>query len=157
MLWLGLAVGSAILPWWSDRIQRRKPPIVLCTLIQLTALVVIIYLPPLGSTIDLSLCFIFGVTNAAHMLCFSSAADVVKPNQIGTSASIVNGMIFITGGIMMARPGIRIDRAIEMGAAKVPLDIAQYAALPFVVVLASALVLALAMKETYPVKQAASE
>ena len=44
-----------------------------------------------------------------------------------------------------------------MGAAKVPLDIAQYAALPFVVVLASALVLALAMKETYPVKQAASE
>ena len=157
MLWLGLAVGSAILPWWSDRIQRRKPPIVLCTLIQFAALVVIIYLPPLGSTIDLALCFIFGVANAAHMLCFSSAADVVKPNQIGTSASIVNGMIFITGGIMMARPGIRIDRAIEMGAAKVPLDIAQYAALPFVVVLASALVLALAMKETYPVKQAASE
>jgi len=33
------------------------------------------------------LCFAFGVGNAAHMLAFSTAADVVKPRQIGTSAA----------------------------------------------------------------------
>ena len=113
-------------------------------------LAVLIYAPPLGSTIDLALCFIFGFANAAHMLAFSTAADVVEPQKIGTSAAIVNGIMFIVGGIMMARPGVRIDRAIERGMDPGSLDLAQYAGLPFIVALAVAIVLAFVMRETHP-------
>ena len=56
----------------------------------------------------------------------------------------------IVGGIMIARPGVRIDRAIEMGMEKGSMDLAQYAALPLVVALAVAFALSLAMRETYP-------
>jgi hypothetical protein len=54
------------------------------------------------------MCFIFGFFNASHMLSFSSAADVVRPEQIGTSAAIVNGLMFIAGGLFISAPGARI-------------------------------------------------
>ena len=55
-------------------------------------------MPGVSATGAMTLCFIFGFVNAAHMLAFSSAADVVQPSQIGTSAALVNGLMFIVGG-----------------------------------------------------------
>lgn len=150
LLWLGLAAGSAALPWWSDRIRSRKRPIVVWSLVQLAALALLVYVPGLGQTVDLVLCFILGFANANHMLTFSTAADVVEPRQIGTSAAIVNGFMFIIGGIMISRPGVRVDRALETGIDPGTMDLLQYAALPLMIALAVALVLALAMKESHP-------
>jgi Major Facilitator Superfamily len=150
LIWLGLAAGSAIIPWWSDRIRARKRPIITLTFVQLTAFALLVYAPGLGNTVDLALCFVIGFANANHMLAFSAAADVVEPRQIGTSAAIVNGSMFIVGGIMISRPGVRADRAIELGIEPGTMDMLQYAALPLVIALAIALVLALAMKETHP-------
>jgi hypothetical protein len=150
MLWFGLAVGSAVVPWWSDRRRTRKRPIVVGTVVQLLALAVLVYVPGLGSTVDLALCFILGFANASHMLSFSTVADVVEPLQIGTSAAVVNGIMFIVGGIMIARPGVRVDRAIERGIEAGTMDIVQFAAVPLILALALALVVSLAMKETFP-------
>jgi MFS family permease len=154
MLWLGLAVGSAAVPWWSDHIRARKLPIILGTVVQLIAVALLVYVAELGTTIDLVLCFVIGFANASHMLAFSTAADVVEPRQIGTSAAIVNGIMFIVGGIMIARPGVRIGRAVEAGIAKGSMDMVQYAAVPLMVALAIALVLSFAMRETFPAKSA---
>jgi len=153
LLWLGLAAGSALIPWWSDRIRARKLPIVIGTVVQLAALALLVYVPGLGSTIDLTLCFVIGFANASHMLSFSTAADVVEPRQIGTSAAVVNGIMFIFGGIMISRPGARIGQGIELGIEKGTMDIVQYAALPLMLALGIALVLCFAMKETFPTGQ----
>ncbi len=150
LLWLGLAVGSAVVPKWSDVLRNRKIPITLGAIIQLIVMVLLVYVANLGTTIDLALCFIFGFANASHMLAFSTAADVVKPEKIGTSAAIVNGIMFIFGGILIARPGIRGDRAIEMGLEPKTYDILQYAAQPLIIALVLSVILAFAMKETYP-------
>jgi MFS family permease len=150
MLWLGLAAGSAIIPHWSDSIRNRKLPIVASSVVQLLAFLAILYIPGLGSFALMSLCFIFGFANASHMLTFSTAADVVSPQQIGTSASIVNGFMFIAGGILMSRPGIRIGLGIDTGIEMKSLELAQYAALPITVALVLALVLAILMRESYP-------
>jgi MFS family permease len=156
LIWLGLAVGSFVIPWWSDQIRRRKRPIVLGSVVQFLALAILVYVPGLGTGIDLALAFIFGLANASHMLAFSTAADVVEPRQIGTSAAIVNGIMFIVGGIMISRPGVRVDRAIERGIEKGTMDLLQYAAVPLILALAIAVVVGFAMKETYPKQQAAS-
>lgn len=150
LIWLGLAVGSAAIPWWSDKLRQRKLPIVLGSVVQLVALILLVYYWDLGTNVDLTLFFIFGFANASHMLAFSTAADSVEPQQIGTSAAIVNGIMFIMGGLLISRPGVRIDRALELGLEPGSADLAQYAALPIVGAVAIALVLALAMKETYP-------
>jgi MFS family permease len=153
MLWLGLAAGSATIPWWSDHIKGRKLPIILGGAIQLVCLLALLYLPNLGATLAIILCFIFGFANAAHMLAFSTAADVVKPIQIGTSAAIVNGLMFIVGGILISRPGVRIGLGIEAGIEPKSLALAQYASWPLLAALVIGLALSFFMKETYPKSQ----
>ena len=132
------------------RLKGRKLPIILGGVIQLGCLLALLYIPQVGTALGIILCFIFGFANAAHMLAFSTAADVVRPNQIGTSAAIVNGIMFIVGGIMISRPGVRIGMGIEAGIEPKSLEIAQYASLPLLAALVIALALSFFMKETYP-------
>jgi MFS family permease len=152
LLWLGLAAGSAIIPHWSDVVRKRKMPIVVGNAVQLVAFLALVYIGGLGATGALVLCFIFGFANASHMLAFSTAADVVKPYQIGTSAAIVNGIMFILGGILISRPGVRIGWGIEAGIEPKSLELAQYASLPITIALVLALIISVVMKETYPPK-----
>jgi hypothetical protein len=84
------------------------------------------------------------------MLAFSTAADVVKPQQIGTSAAIVNGIMFILGGVLISRPGFRIGVGLEQGLEPQSLELAQFASVPLIVAGVGAVVLAFIMKETYP-------
>ncbi len=150
MLWLGLAAGSALIPFWSDAVRKRKLPIVVGTLVQVGALLPLFYMSHIGHTPAMVLCFIFGFFNASHMLSFSTAADVVRPQLIGTSAAIVNGIMFIVGGILMSRPGVRIGWGLEAGIEPKSLDIAQYAGLPITAAVVLAFLISLVMKETYP-------
>lgn len=153
LLWLGLAVGSVIIPWISDRLRRRKPPILTGLAVQLCALVLLLYVPTKSSTFDMVLCFTFGVGNAAHMLAFSTAADVVAQDIIGTSAAMVSGVMSIVGGVMISRPGMRVGLGLELGVAPASLQLAQFAGRPLIAGLCLALIIALVMRETYPRSQ----
>jgi len=150
LLWLGLAVGCFVLPKWSDVIQSRKIPVITGIVIQILALAALLYLPQLGTPLAMLLCLIFGFANAAHMLAFSTAADVVQPSQIGTSAAIVNGIMFIVGGIMISRPGVRIGIGLEEGLQAQSLELAEFAAWPLMLAVIVALPAAIFMRETYP-------
>ncbi len=150
MLWLGLTAGCLIVPWWSDYIQKRKLPILLGTIIQFIAFSILLYVPDLGIYFDLVLCLIFGFANANHMLTFSTSSDVVNPHQIGTSAAIVNGIMFIVGGLMIQAPGSRVVTGIEEGIKRGTMEMAAFAGLPLVLVLGVSIVLAFFLKESYP-------
>jgi predicted MFS family arabinose efflux permease len=149
-LWLGLAAGCFVVPWASDRMRRRKPTVLAGLVVQLFALALLLYLPPQGATLDFILCFAFGFGASAHMLAFSTAADVVEPSHIGTSAAIVNGLMFIVGGLMISRPGLRAGLGLETGVEGGSLQMAQFASRPILLGVSLALVIALAMRETYP-------
>ncbi|MFI5391242.1 MAG: MFS transporter [Bacteriovoracales bacterium] len=150
MIWLGLAAGCLIVPWWSDYIQKRKLPILVGTIIQFIAFTLLLYVPDLGIYFDLFLCLIFGFANANHMLTFSTSSDVVNPHQIGTSAAIVNGIMFIVGGLMIQAPGSRVVTGIEEGLKQGTMEMAAFAGLPLVIVLGVSIILAFILKETYP-------
>jgi MFS family permease len=150
MLWCGQAAGNLVFPTWSSRITSRKLPIIIGSAVTLVSLLALVYLPGIGSGLAMALCFTLGFASACNILAFSTAADVVKHSQIGTSAAIVNGITFIAGGILISRPGMRIGLGIEAGLEPQSLALAQFASRPLLAALAIALVLALSMKETYP-------
>jgi hypothetical protein len=91
------------------------------------------------------------------MLAFSTAADVVTPDRIGTSAAIVNGIMFIVGGFMIQRPGVRVGTGIEAGIEPGSLALAQHAGRPLMLAIIVALGLALVMRETYPNREASQK
>jgi MFS family permease len=149
LIWLGMATGCLIVPRWSDTLRRRKLPMLAGIALQLSALLGLIYLASPSTPLMMVLCFCFGLGAAVHMLSFSSAADVVEPARIGTASALVNGLMFLMGGILISRPGVRIDQALNLGMTP-GLEFAQYTAWPLVAGLGLALVLALVMKESYP-------
>lgn len=150
LLWFGLATGCFITPWISDRLTRRKLPILIGLVIQLSALTLLVYAPDLAPFVAVALCFTFGFGNSVHMLAFSSAADVVEAKYIGTSAAIVNGLMFIVGGIMISRPGLRAGLGLEEGLTPASLELAQFASRPLVIAIILSLLIALFMRETHP-------
>ncbi|MFT4173790.1 MAG: MFS transporter [Rhodocyclaceae bacterium] len=150
LLWLGLAAGCLVLPSWSDRMRRRKPLIIGGTIVQLACALTLLYVPGIPVPLAMVLNFAFGFANSAHMLTFSSAADVVPPQLIGTSAAFVNGIAFIAGGIMIAAPGARVVSGMAAGLHEHTLALAEYAAEPILIALGVALVLSLVMRESYP-------
>jgi hypothetical protein len=58
--------------------------------------------------------------------------------------------MFIFGGILISRPGVRIGMGLEAGITPKSLELAQYASRPLLIALVLALVLGFIMKETYP-------
>jgi MFS family permease len=150
LLWLGLAAGCLAVPKWSDLIRNRKIPIVSALSVQAVSLLLLLYVPTLELGVALLLFFLLGLGSAAHMLAFSTAADIVEPERIGTSAAIVNGIMFIMGGILIQRPGLRIGMGLDEGIVPKSLELAQYAARPLMLGLVIALAIAFSMRETYP-------
>lgn len=150
LLWLGLAAGCLVLPAMSDKMQKRKPLIIAGTLVQLLCALGLLYIPGIPVPMAMGLNFIFGFANAAHMITFSSASDVVPPQLIGTSAAFVNGLAFIAGGFMISSPGSRVASGAAAGLVPQTVAMAQYAATPILIALGIALVLSFVLRETYP-------
>jgi sugar phosphate permease len=153
LLWLGLAIGCLVIPKWSDVIRRRKLPTAVGISVQLAAMLTLLYMPAIPAAGELALCFLFGVGAASHMLAFSTAGDVVPQRLIGTSAAIVNGVMFLVSGVLIALPG-QIATPKILNGAKAGMALADHAALPMIIGITVALVLALFMKETYPKRRA---
>ena len=117
--------------------------------LQLAALFALVYLPHLNTAVAMVLWFIFGFGAAAHMLAFSTAADVVRLEMIGTSAAIVNGTMFLVSGLLISRPGEIVNRLTAAGM-PVSAELAQRALLPLELGLVGALVLAALIRESFP-------
>jgi hypothetical protein len=69
---------------------------------------------------------------------------------MGTSAAIVNGMMFLVGGIMISRPGVRIGLGLDADLTPRSIELAQFAGRPLLLGIIVALLIALFMRETYP-------
>ncbi len=108
MLWFGLALGSPVAAKWSDLVKSRKQPIIIMNIMMLAGVAALLYME-LSPMMAGLVCFFIGFANGGHMLSFTAAADMVKPQLIGTSAAIVNGSMFIAGGFLMGMPGKMLD------------------------------------------------
>lgn len=142
-VWLGLALGSPVVAKWSDKIKARRSPMLWTSLIQVLAVAALVYMNP-NPILAMALCFVFGFANAGHMLAFSAAADNVPGRLIGTSASIVNGSMFILGGVLMGLPGKFLADTQGL------LADFQHAMLPCLAALGLALLLTFLIRESYP-------
>jgi MFS family permease len=99
MIWLGIGIGSPLIGWWSDKIQRRCLPLTLASLLGVITLSLILYAPVLPLAGLYLVLFIFGLAASGQSLSFALVKDINMPQVVGTAIGF-NNMAVVAGGAL---------------------------------------------------------
>jgi MFS family permease len=92
--WFGYALGCPIFGFFSDKLERRKPFIVLCTVSNALALAGIIYLPAHQIVTSISF-FLLGLGASGCTIGFAMAAEQSKEDNLALILGFNNMMIVV--------------------------------------------------------------
>lgn len=95
MTFVGMAVGSPLLGWIAEKINNRKLPMTISSLVACLALTGIIYLPHLNGWVAAILFFVFGAAGT-YVLAFVMTKQFAESKYVATAVGFVN-MISIFG------------------------------------------------------------
>lgn len=105
MLFIGTIIGSPFIGWYSDRIGRRKLPMLLCCLFALIDIFVIMFLPNLTTFHLLVLFFGLGFFTSGQILSYPLIAES-NPRNLTASAEGIASSLIMAGGITQPIFGI---------------------------------------------------
>ena len=99
LFWLGLAIGSPLAGWLSNRIASRKKLFIVCFSVGLIAAILIINAPYLSPRVIALALFLLGVSASVQVLTFSVIKDIVPPSVFGSASGITNMAAILGGGV----------------------------------------------------------
>ena len=108
-IFLGVAVGSPIFGWLSDRLQKRQLFLVIAGLGAAICSSVIIFANHLPLGILYAASIGFGFFQSAHVLCFANAKDDNHRHFSGTAISFINMALIIGGAVLQPTIGVLLD------------------------------------------------
>jgi fucose permease len=99
LTFLGWIIGGPIIGVLSDKIRRRKLPLLLSSAMTTALLYIIFYYPGLTLYNLSCVAFIAGICCGAHPLCFALGKENNPTELAGTSVAVTN-MFIMLGGIL---------------------------------------------------------
>lgn len=99
MIWIGIGIGSPLIGWLSEYLQKRLILLTFCGIFGCIASIVIIYIHLSLPALYLCL-FIFGLSCCGQSLAFCVVHDLSHPRTIGTSIGINNMATVASGAIL---------------------------------------------------------
>jgi MFS family permease len=111
MLFVGWGVGAPFFGWLSDRIGRRRPPMLWGLVLETVVLVVLIYVPGLPTPALGSLCFLIGFFGSSQIVCFALVKENHPAGLSGTAIGFVNTMVTGAGALFQPLVGLLLDLA----------------------------------------------
>lgn len=106
----GWVLSGPIIGALSDKWQRRRAPLIVCTSIAAVIIGVIFLVPGLSLSTLYLLFFALGSACGAHPLCFVLAKENYPAEMSATAASVTNTLIMIGGVVFQPLVGILIDK-----------------------------------------------
>ncbi len=97
LTFLGWIIGGPLMGGISDKIRRRRLPLILTSAMTAILLYVIFYCPGLTSGQLSMIAFIAGICCGAHPLCFALGKENNSPRMAGTSVAVTNMFIMLGG------------------------------------------------------------
>jgi MFS family permease len=117
LLFVGWGVGAPLFGWLSDRIGRRRPPVLAGLVLETAALAVLVYVPGLPTAVLGLLCFLIGLLGSSQIACFALAKENHPPALSGTAIGFVNAMVTGAGALFQPLVGLLLDLAWSGGIA----------------------------------------
>lgn len=115
LYFIGYAVGSVLIGRISDRLGRRKPVLVICSLLHALGWLIWLSGIILPLTATFALCLIMGMLTAGFMLTWSCAKEINPPLLSGMATSVVNVGVFLGPAILQPLVGWAIDHSWQAG------------------------------------------
>ena len=107
----GLLVGGPLIGWLSDRLRRRRLPLlVLCGLNVGTWLVVVGPATPVTPALLPLICFLFGLGSSVVVIVFAAIREVNDPRHVGVALGFHNLPTFLGFGLAQWATGLVLDR-----------------------------------------------
>jgi MFS family permease len=151
LVFVGWGLGAPLFGWLSDRIGRRKAPLLFGLVLETAALSALVYVPGLPVWTVGTLCFLTGFLGSAQIVCFALARE----NHAATRSTInfVNGMVTGAGALFQPLVGVLLDLAwtgeMAVGARNYDADAYRFAFASLVACCFVGLFCLLVLRETY--------
>jgi MFS family permease len=109
MLFFGWMVGSPLFGFISDRIQRRRKPMIIANYGALITLCIILFVPHLPLFLLGAILFIFGFFSSGFLPSFSIIREINPHHVNATSIGFMNAFNMLTGAILQPLVGLILD------------------------------------------------
>jgi sugar phosphate permease len=111
MVFLGMALGSLLGPWMSNRYKSRKKIMSWAAIGTLLVFVVVFYVPSIPLSFMFPLLFIGGLFSGGQILYFAAAKEINPSNISGTTIGFTNCLVMVSGVIFQPLLGMLLDLA----------------------------------------------
>ncbi len=109
LLFLGWGLGAPVNGWISDRLGRRKSPMLAFALVATLAMAAIVGLHGLSLTTTGVLFFINGFASCSMILCFAAVREHNPPGTTGAAYGLVNTFVVGSGAVFQPLIGWLLD------------------------------------------------
>lgn len=107
---LGLLVGAPLLGWLSDRLRRRRLPLIVVSgLNVVTWIALVAPAPPIAPDFLPLICFLIGLGSSVVVLVFAAIREVNDPRCVGVALGFHNLPTFLSFGVMQWVTGLVLD------------------------------------------------
>ena len=108
---VGLLVGAPLIGWLSDRLERRRVPLMTISgLNVLTWVALVVPGTPIAPGFMPLVCFLIGLGSSVVVLAFAAIREVNDPRYVGVALGFHNLPTFLSFGVMQWLTGIVLDR-----------------------------------------------
>jgi MFS family permease len=111
LIFVGWGAGAPFFGWLSDRIGRRKAPLVAGLALETLALAALVGIPGLPVPALAGLSFLVGFLGSAQIVCFALVKEHHRAELSGTAIGLVNGMVTGAGALFQPLVGFLLDLA----------------------------------------------
>ncbi len=109
MTYLGLGLGSLVLPWFSEKYQLLNRSIRISIVGVLAVFGLLLYGPLVSPILLMMLLTLLGIFCGAEMLCFTGAGQHTHVRNVGMTLGVVNTLNMLGGGLLQQVIGIGLD------------------------------------------------
>ena len=109
MMYLGLCIGSLVLPWICERWGILNRAIQICSVGVLATFSCLLWGPPLGIPALTVLLVLLGIFCGAEMICFTGAVHYTTPENSGMTLGVVNTLNMLGGALLQQAIGFLLD------------------------------------------------
>lgn len=108
-IWLGNALAGPLVGWWSNRINSRRIPLIVASLMATVTSLIILYIPHLCFSIMCVTMFFFGAAASAQAITFGLVQDNMPPETAGTAVGFNNMAVVMGGAVLTPLVGFLLD------------------------------------------------